>query len=68
MKITQIEAIPVKVPYHEGITEMMVERNLYQGNTVYKATPTRDSLVSVKPKVSPTRDFSNMSAEIRLNS
>lgn len=36
MKITQIEAIPVKVPYHEGIGEMMVERNLYQGNTVYK--------------------------------
>ena len=36
MKITQIEAIPVRVPYHEGISEMMVERNLYQGNTVYK--------------------------------
>ena len=36
MKITQIEAIPVKVPYHEGMNEMMIQRNLYQGNTIYK--------------------------------
>ncbi len=36
MKITQIEAIQVKVPYHEGINEMMTQRNLYQENTVYK--------------------------------
>ena len=36
MKITKIDVIPVKVPYHEGINEMFTQRNLYQNNTVYR--------------------------------
>jgi L-alanine-DL-glutamate epimerase-like enolase superfamily enzyme len=36
MKITQIEVIKVKAPYHEGISELMTRRNLYQVNHIYK--------------------------------
>lgn len=36
MKITKIEVIKVKAPFHEGISELMVRRNLYQINYVYK--------------------------------
>ena len=36
MKITQIDVIKVKVPYHEGIDELMTRRNLYQIDYVYK--------------------------------
>ena len=36
MKITQIEVIKVKVPYHDGIYELMTRRNLYQIDHVYK--------------------------------
>jgi len=36
MKITQIDVIKVKVPYHEGIDELMTHRNLYQIDYVYK--------------------------------
>ena len=36
MKITQIEVIRVKVPYHDGIYELMTRRNLYQIDHVYK--------------------------------
>ena len=36
MKITQIDVIKVKVPYHEGVNELMTRRNLYQIDHVYK--------------------------------
>lgn len=36
MKITEIEVIQVRAPYHEGISELMTRRNLYQINYVYK--------------------------------
>ena len=36
MKITDIEIIQVKAPYHQGISELMIRRNLYQINYVYK--------------------------------
>ena len=36
MKITQIDVIKVRVPYHEGIYELMTRRNLYQIDHVYK--------------------------------
>ena len=36
MKITQIDVIKVRVPYHEGIYELMTRRNLYQIDYVYK--------------------------------
>ena len=36
MKITQIEVIKLKVPYHDGIFELMSRRNLYQIDHVYK--------------------------------
>ncbi len=36
MKITDIDVIKVKVPYHEGINELMTRRNLYQIDYVYK--------------------------------
>ena len=36
MKITQINVIKVKVPYHEGVNELMTRRNLYQIDHVYK--------------------------------
>ena len=36
MKNTQIDVIKVKVPYHEGINELMTRRNLYQIDHVYK--------------------------------
>ena len=32
MKITDIEIIQVKAPYHQGISELMIRRNLYQIN------------------------------------
>lgn len=36
MKITQIEVIKVKVPYHDGIYDLMTKRNLYQIDHVFK--------------------------------
>ncbi len=36
MKITQIDVMKVKVPYHEGVNELMTRRNLYQIDHVYK--------------------------------
>lgn len=36
MKITSIDVIRVRVPYHEGIYELMRSRNLYQIDHVYK--------------------------------
>ncbi len=36
MKITQIEVIRVRVPYHDGIYDLMTSRNLYQIDHVYK--------------------------------
>ena len=36
MKITKIEVIRVRVPYHDGISELMIRRNLYQIDHVYK--------------------------------
>lgn len=36
MKITEIDVIKVKVPYHDGINELMERRNLYQIDYVYK--------------------------------
>ncbi len=36
MKITKIDVIQVKAPYHEGISDLMIRRNLYQINYVYK--------------------------------
>ena len=36
MKITEIDVVQVKAPYHEGISELMARRELYQINYVYK--------------------------------
>ena len=36
MKITGIDVIQVKAPYHEGISELMIRRDLYQIDYVYK--------------------------------
>ena len=36
MKITKIDVIKVKAPYHEGISDLMIRRNLYQINHIYK--------------------------------
>ena len=36
MKITRIDVIQVKAPYHEGISELMIQRDLYQIDYVYK--------------------------------
>lgn len=36
MKITQIEVIRVRVPYHDGIYDLMTSRNLYQIDHVFK--------------------------------
>ena len=36
MKITHIDVIKVRVPYHDGIYELMTRRNLYQIDYVYK--------------------------------
>ena len=36
MKITKIDVIKVQAPYHAGISELMIRRNLYQINYVYK--------------------------------
>jgi L-alanine-DL-glutamate epimerase-like enolase superfamily enzyme len=36
MRITDIDVIEVRAPYHEGIRDLMVRRNLYQTNFIYK--------------------------------
>ena len=46
MKITDIEIIQVKAPYHQGISELMIRRNLYQINYVYKVY-TDDGIIGI---------------------